>query len=68
LVYPLRPGETDEAVGALVVRDGELSAETLIAYCAQRLDRYKCPRTIVFRRQLPRNYHGKVSAYLFKHG
>lgn len=68
LVYPLRPGETDEAVGALVVRDGELSAETLIAYCAQRLDRYKCPQTIVFRRQLPRNYHGKVSAYLFKQG
>jgi long-chain acyl-CoA synthetase len=66
LVYPLRPGETDEAVGAVVVRDGTLSEEELIAYCARRLDRYKCPRTILFRRHLPRNYHGKVSAYLFK--
>ncbi len=67
LVYPLRPGETDEAVGAVVVRDGELSAEDLIAYCARRLDRYKCPRSIVFRRHLPRNQHGKISPYLFMH-
>jgi long-chain acyl-CoA synthetase len=66
LVYPLRPGATDEAVGAVVVRDGALSKNDLIAYCAQRLDRFKCPRTIVFRRKLPRNAHGKVSPYLFR--
>ncbi len=65
LVFPLRAGETDEAVGAVVVRDGRLSAKELSAFCAARLERHKCPRQIFFRRALPRNPHGKVSPYLF---
>jgi acyl-coenzyme A synthetase/AMP-(fatty) acid ligase len=65
LVIPVRPGQTDEAVGAIVVRDGRLTAEELNEHCAQRLDSYKCPREISFRRNLPRNRHGKVIRYLF---
>jgi len=65
LVFPLRAGETDEAVGAVVVRDGRLSAEELAAFCAAKLERHKCPRQIFFRRALPRNQHGKISSYLF---
>jgi long-chain acyl-CoA synthetase len=65
LVFPLRAGETDEAVGAVVVRDGHLSADELAAFCAAKLERHKCPRQIFFRRALPRNQHGKISSYLF---
>jgi long-chain acyl-CoA synthetase len=68
LVFPLRAGQTDEAVGAVIVRDGRLTAQELIGYCAQRLDDYKCPRKILFRRSLPRNHHDKVIRYLFDRG
>ena len=32
----------------------------MIAYCAERLARYKLPRRVVFTESLPRNAMGKV--------
>lgn len=51
-----------EAVTAFVVlRDGKnVSAETLIAACRDRLSRYKVPKEICFVSDLPRNAMGKV--------
>ena len=66
VVFPIRPGQTDEAVGAVIVRNGRLTAEELIDYCAQQLDPHKCPRSISFRRSLLRNSHGKVIRYLYE--
>lgn len=65
LVVPLRPGSTDEAVGAIVVRNSRITADKLLRYCAERLENYKCPREIVFRKNLARNQHGKIVRYLF---
>jgi acyl-CoA synthetase (AMP-forming)/AMP-acid ligase II len=65
VVFPINAGQPDEAVGATVVRDGNLSAQALLIYCAERLDGYKCPAKIFFRKALPRNPHGKVIRYLF---
>jgi acyl-coenzyme A synthetase/AMP-(fatty) acid ligase len=65
VVFPINAGQPDEAVGAAVVCDGGLTAQVLITYCAERLDGYKCPRKIFFRKTLPRNRHGKVIRYLF---
>ena len=66
VVVPLRAGKPDEAVGAIVVRNGRLSAGTLLDHCAQHLESYKCPWEIVFRKNLARNPHGKVIRRLFQ--
>ena len=66
VVVPLRAGRPDEAVGAIVVRHGRVTAETLLNHCAQHLESYKCPWEIVFRKNLARNPHGKVVRYLFE--
>jgi long-chain acyl-CoA synthetase len=66
VVFPLRTGQTDEAVGAVVVRNGRVTREELIDHCSQRLDPYKCPRSISFRKSLPRNPHGKIIRYLYE--
>ena len=34
--------------------------DTLIAWCTERLARYKCPSKILFVDQLPRNVSGKL--------
>ncbi len=39
--------------------DAELARE-LIAYCRERIGRYKCPRTVDFRDHLPRTDTGKI--------
>jgi long-chain acyl-CoA synthetase len=65
LVMPIRPGRTDEAVGAIVVRNGRLTEAELLRHCAERLDLYKCPREIVFRKNLARGRHGKIRRYLY---
>ncbi|MBB4934769.1 acyl-CoA synthetase (AMP-forming)/AMP-acid ligase II [Lipingzhangella halophila] len=49
-----------EAVTAVVVLRGEVSAEELIAFCAERLDRFKKPRSVEFATSLPYNRNGKV--------
>lgn len=51
-----------EAVTAILVdgADGPASDEELIAYCRERLARYKCPSSIVRVDALPRNPSGKI--------
>ena len=53
---------TGEAVKAwVVVRDGmSVDEDTLIAWCSERLARYKSPSKILFVDQLPRNVSGKL--------
>ncbi len=59
-VFPIRTGQIDEAVGAAVIPAGRVERHELIEYCSQRLDSYKCPRQIEFKKNLPRNENGKV--------
>jgi long-chain acyl-CoA synthetase len=66
IVFAVRPGESDEGVGAIVVPDGPVTSQELVAYCAQKLDSYKCPPNIELRDHLPRNTEGKVMRYLFE--
>ncbi|MGW1406877.1 AMP-binding protein [Streptomyces sp. NPDC002403] len=57
------PDETwGEAVKAVVVpRPGhELSADAITAFCAERLDRFKKPRSVDFVGELPHNRNGKL--------
>ena len=51
-----------EDVGAWIVRAPRsgLDADTVRAFCAERLADYKCPRQINFVDELPRNATGKV--------
>jgi long-chain acyl-CoA synthetase len=51
-----------EAVKAyVVVRDGaDLDEDALIAWCGDRLARYKCPSKVLFVDELPRNLNGKL--------
>jgi long-chain acyl-CoA synthetase len=51
-----------ERVHAFVVpRSGELTAEAVRSFCAERLSDYKVPESITFRPEpLPRNANGKV--------
>jgi long-chain acyl-CoA synthetase len=51
---------TGELVKAFVVRNGNLSAEEIVAYCRQHLTSYKVPKLIEFRSELPKNPIGKV--------
>jgi long-chain acyl-CoA synthetase len=53
---------TGEAVTAyVVVRDGQpVDEDEIIAWCGQRLARYKCPAKILFVDELPRGLAGKV--------
>jgi long-chain acyl-CoA synthetase len=50
-----------EAVLAFVVAGRAVDAETLVAYCAERLARYKAPKRILFIDALPRNTGAKVN-------
>jgi fatty-acyl-CoA synthase len=61
-------GEEVKAVVQLVPTDrdpAELAAE-LIAYCHERLAKYKCPRTIDFADELPRQPTGKLYKRLLR--
>ncbi|MCH8175011.1 MAG: long-chain-fatty-acid--CoA ligase [Proteobacteria bacterium] len=50
-----------EAVKALICRsDPGLGEAELIAYCRQRIAHYKCPSSIDWLEQLPRNPSGKI--------
>ena len=49
-----------ERVVAAVVASHPVTADDLIAYTRDRLAHYKCPRTIEFVDELPRNPTGKV--------
>ncbi|HEV2659302.1 MAG TPA: AMP-dependent synthetase, partial [Ktedonobacteraceae bacterium] len=49
-----------EEVKAFVVTRTPIEAETLMAYCRERLANYKTPREIEFVHALPRNAIGKI--------
>ncbi|BBY28028.1 long-chain-fatty-acid--CoA ligase [Mycolicibacterium sediminis] len=49
-----------EAVKAVVALDGDASEADLIAYAAERLAKYKCPKTVDIVDELPRNPTGKI--------
>ena len=65
LVYPLRQGQTDEAVGAMVAASN-VSEQELLQYCADRLEAFKCPHHIAVKDELPRTEQGKISRRLFE--
>lgn len=50
-------GETPKA---LVVRTGEVTERQLIDYCRDRLAHFKCPTSVEWREDIPRNPTGKV--------
>ena len=53
--------QSGEAVRLFVVkRDPELTAEDVIAHCREQLTRYKVPREVVFRDDLPKTNVGKI--------
>lgn len=60
-VVGLPDGHSGECVHAFVVRrDDSLTADELRAFCAIELTKYKCPKFISFRTDLPKTNVGKV--------
>jgi long-chain acyl-CoA synthetase len=60
-VIGLPDGATGEAVHAYVVRrDDSLTADEVREFCGQSLTRYKVPKTVTFRAELPKSNVGKV--------
>ncbi|MGA5461701.1 long-chain-fatty-acid--CoA ligase [Mycobacterium sp. NPDC050041] len=49
-----------EAVKAVVSLEGSATEEELIAWCRERLARYKCPSSVDITEELPRNPTGKI--------
>jgi len=53
-------GEAPKAF--VVLREGhEASAEKIIEYCRQNLAKYKCPREVMFLKELPKTASGKIT-------
>jgi acyl-coenzyme A synthetase/AMP-(fatty) acid ligase len=65
VVFALNAGTPDEAIAAIVATAAKLTVSDVVNYCAARLQPYKCPRRIEFRRSLPHNAHGKVIRHVF---
>lgn len=49
-----------ESVKAIVVADGNVDAANVIEFCRRHLAGFKCPRTVDFVTELPRNASGKI--------
>jgi acyl-CoA synthetase (AMP-forming)/AMP-acid ligase II len=49
-----------EVVKAVIAVEGEATAEEIIAFARERLAAYKCPKSIDFADELPRNPTGKI--------
>ncbi|MGF1605967.1 MAG: long-chain-fatty-acid--CoA ligase [Rhodothalassiaceae bacterium] len=49
-----------EEVKAVVVADGEVNPDEIIAYARERIAGYKCPKSVDFVTELPRNPSGKL--------
>lgn len=49
-----------ESVKAIVVADGEAEPAGIIEFCRQHLAGFKCPRSVDFVSELPRNASGKI--------
>ena len=61
-VIGIPPGGTDQRAKAFVVLkpDASATAEELIAFCGERLARFKVPKEIEFRDELPKTFVGKI--------
>jgi long-chain acyl-CoA synthetase len=61
-VIGIPPGGSDQRAKAFVVlkEDAEASEEELIEFCRERLARFKVPKEIEFRDELPKTFVGKV--------
>ncbi|MGL4637660.1 MAG: AMP-binding protein [Beijerinckiaceae bacterium] len=60
-VIGLPDDHSGEAVAAYVIKKDEtVTEEQIKAHCRESLTAYKCPRTIVFRTELPKTNVGKV--------
>ena len=66
VVYALDAGTRNEAVAAIVAASPKVTFSDVLNFCAARLEPYKCPRRIEFRRSLPHNAHGKVIRHIFE--
>jgi long-chain acyl-CoA synthetase len=53
-------GGQNQRVKAFVAVDGDVAAADLIEFCRERLAKYKIPRDIEFRDELPKTFVGKV--------
>ena len=60
------PDLGERVTAAVVASDPALSAETVIAFCRERLAPYKKPREVAFRSALPRNALGKVEKHVLR--
>ncbi len=67
-VFGIPHEEFGEEVKAAVqlVEGEEVAAETLIAFCRERLAHLKCPRSIDFHTELPRHQTGKLYKEVLK--
>lgn len=52
--------KTGEAVRAYIVSHGHLTAEDVVRHCELHLARYKLPKSVEFRRELPKTPVGKI--------
>lgn len=51
---------TGEAIRIYVVREGDVDAEAIKAFCRENMVGYKCPKQIVFTEELPKSLIGKI--------
>ena len=61
----LRDNATEKLAEKVAARQAELEAE-LIDYCRNHLASYKCPRTVDFSSELPRDPNGKLYKRLLR--
>lgn len=66
LVFGAADGSAGEAVKALVVPDGSLSAADVLAHCRAHLAEYKLPRIIDFTDHIPEDLMGKSARRLLE--
>lgn len=60
-VIGIPDAKTTEAVKAFVIKkDESLTVEELMQHCRENLTAYKCPKVIVFRKELPKSNVGKI--------
>ena len=62
-VIGIPDGKWGEMVTALVVADGDVTGEALIAHCRTVLAGYKCPKRVDFVDELPRTATGKLQKF-----
>jgi acyl-CoA synthetase (AMP-forming)/AMP-acid ligase II len=58
-------GETIRAI-AVTHPDGRLTEAELIAWCRERLTRFKCPTSVLFTDSLPKGGTGKVQKNILR--